>query len=137
VTSGVTCDSSVLLAALMPWQVRHDDALAAVDQDVDVLVAHVIAETFSVATRLPEPFRTSTSTMIGLLESLPYEAVSLAPSRVLPALRRMSGFGVAGGQIYDGLIAATAVEHDLTLVTLDRRARNAYDALGVNLRSLA
>jgi predicted nucleic acid-binding protein len=120
----------------MPWHEHHDLARRAVDGQVTSLVAHVLAETFSVGTRLPEPFRTSPSTMIGLLESLPHPVLGLSADRVRPALRRMSGFGVFGGRTYDGLIHAAAAEHGLTLLTLDRRARTTYDALGENVRLL-
>jgi len=135
--AGVTCDTSVLVPALMTWHDQHEVARRAVDEDVTSLVAHVLAETFSVGTRLPEPYRTSANTMIGLLESLPHAVVGLSADRVRPALRRMSGFGVWGGRTYDGLIHATAVEHGLLLLTLDRRARHTYDALGQNVRLLA
>ncbi|GAB3258767.1 PIN domain-containing protein [Nocardioides dilutus] len=134
--AGATCDTSVLVPALMPWHEQHDLARRAVDSQVTSLVAHVLSETFSVGTRLPEPYRTSSTTMIGLLEALPHPVVGLSADRVRPALRRMSGFGVFGGRTYDGLIHAAAVEHGLTLLTLDKRARKTYDALGENVRML-
>ncbi len=120
----------------MEWHVHHERARRALDGEASTVIAHVLAETYSVATRLPEPFRASSSTMVALLESLPHDVVGLSSERVLPALRRMSKFGVSGGQTYDGLIAATAVEHGLTLITMDRRATTTYDAVGVDLRFL-
>jgi predicted nucleic acid-binding protein len=33
--------------------------------------------------------------------------------------------------VYDALVGAAAVEHDLTLATLDRRALETYRVLGV------
>ncbi len=133
---GVACDTSVLLPALMEWHEDHEVARTTVTGEVTAMLTAVLAETFSVGTRLPVPFRASANTMIGLLESLPYQAVSLSSRHVLPALRRMSGFGVSGGQIYDGLILAAANEHGLTLLTLDRRARPTYDVLGGDVRFL-
>ncbi len=38
---------------------------------------------------------------------------------------------IAGGAVYDALIAATARAHDATLLTLDRCATIGYDRLGV------
>jgi toxin FitB len=135
-SSGVTCDTSVLLPALLEWHDDHDLAIGAVDGQVTTMIGHALVETFSVGTRLPEPFRVSTNTMVGLLESLSHEVVTLSAARVLSTLRRMSSFGLGGGQTYDGLIVAAANEHDLTLLTLDRRARATYDALGGDVRYL-
>jgi predicted nucleic acid-binding protein len=134
--AGVTCDTSVLVPAVMSWHEQHELARSAVDAEVTSLVAHVLAETFSVGTRLPEPYRTSARTMTGLLESLPHPVIGLSPGRMLSTLRRMAGFGVWGGRTYDGLIHAAAAEHGLTLLTLDRRARSTYETLGQDIRLL-
>ncbi len=44
--------------------------------------------------------------------------------------------GIAGGGIYDALIAATAVRAHATLVSLDRRAMLVYGSIGVEARLL-
>jgi hypothetical protein len=49
-------------------------------------------------------------------------------------LARMAGLGVAGGAIYDALVAESARRADLELVTFDRRARSIYDRVGVRYR---
>lgn len=51
-------------------------------------------------------------------------------------LAELPGRGVTGGSVYDALVGATAVEHDLTLVSLDRRALGTYRELGVRVRML-
>ena len=48
-------------------------------------------------------------------------------------LRRAVDAGLRGGALYDALIAATAREHDATLLSADRRAREAYEAIGVDV----
>jgi len=35
----------------------------------------------------------------------------------------LPGLGISGGAVYDALIATTALDHDATLLTCDRRAR--------------
>jgi predicted nucleic acid-binding protein len=45
--------------------------------------------------------------------------------------------GVAGGTVYDALVAATAADAAADLVTCDRRALAVYDRYGVNARFLA
>ena len=45
-------------------------------------------------------------------------------------LGKLAGAGVFGGASYDGLVALEATAHELTLVTLDRRAQDTYRRLG-------
>ncbi len=51
-------------------------------------------------------------------------------------MRRAVDAGLRGGALYDALIAATAREHGATLLSADRRAREAYEAIGVNVSYL-
>jgi len=44
--------------------------------------------------------------------------------------------GVSGGAAYDALVAATAAEHDRTLLTLDRRAAATYVRMGARAEFL-
>jgi predicted nucleic acid-binding protein len=39
--------------------------------------------------------------------------------------------GIAGGAVYDALVALAAKEHGAALATRDARARGTYDAVGV------
>jgi predicted nucleic acid-binding protein len=48
-------------------------------------------------------------------------------------LRHAVDAGLRGGALYDALIAATALEHGATLLSADRRAREAYEAIGVDV----
>ena len=51
-------------------------------------------------------------------------------------LRRAVDAGLRGGALYDALIAATACEHGATLLSADRRAREAYEAIGAEVSYL-
>jgi predicted nucleic acid-binding protein len=62
-------------------------------------------------------------------------ALSASEQRKLIAL--CSGRGLAGGSIYDALIAATCVRSDLSLLTLDVRARPTYSVLAAEHELLA
>ena len=46
-------------------------------------------------------------------------------------MSRAADTGLAGGAIYDALIAATARHAGATLLTRDRRARPVYERVGV------
>lgn len=48
-------------------------------------------------------------------------------------LEALAEAGLAGGAVYDGLIAATAHHHRARLLTLDRRAIPIYRALGADV----
>ena len=42
-------------------------------------------------------------------------------------------FGIAGGAVYDALVALAAVEHGATLATRDNRARATYETVGADV----
>lgn len=50
------------------------------------------------------------------------------------AVNELADAGVEGGAVYDGLIALTAREASLELVSLDGRAQTTYRRLGVAWR---
>jgi toxin FitB len=52
-------------------------------------------------------------------------------------LAQFAAAGVAGGAVYDGLIASAAKEAGLLLVSCDARAAATYRALGVEFELLA
>lgn len=63
--------------------------------------------------------------------------VTLGASEHACAPKRLAVAGVSGGATYDGLIALTAIEHDLELLSRDRRAARTYRALGARFRLIA
>jgi predicted nucleic acid-binding protein len=50
----------------------------------------------------------------------------------LDALRRAVKAGVRGGALYDALIATTVSKHGAELLSADRRAHGAYQAMSVD-----
>lgn len=54
-----------------------------------------------------------------------------AHTRKLPDT--LSRLGIAGGAVYDALVALAAKEHGVSLATRDSRARGTYDAVGVQV----
>ncbi len=45
----------------------------------------------------------------------------------------LSRLGIAGGAVYDALVALAAKEHRAALATRDARARGTYNAVGVEV----
>ncbi len=64
-------------------------------------------------------------------------SVNTRPSPLVPSSSHtrkpdtLSRLGIAGGAVYDALVALAAKEHGAALATRDARARGTYDAVGV------
>lgn len=97
------------------------------------LSGHALAETYSVLTRLPGDARLDPADAAQLLTARFSSPLTLdaAQSSQLPAT--FSSLGIAGGAVYDGLVALAARQHGFPLATRDARARGTYDAIGVKV----
>jgi predicted nucleic acid-binding protein len=127
-------DSSVLVAALAEWHPAHEASRAALKQDDRALIAHAAVEVTSVLSRMPEPLRVTPSVVLdGLNRDYPNPWLALSGPDQQAFLRRAVDAELRGGALYDALIAATAREHGATLLSADRRARDAYEAIGVDV----
>lgn len=127
-------DTSVAVAALLSDHPAHQTASEALAA-CKTTIAHVAAETYSVLTRLPPPHRAAPATAAeAIAKRLPRTHVALGADDHAGAPARLAKAGVGGGATYDGLIALTAIEHELELVSRDRRAARTYQALGARFR---
>jgi predicted nucleic acid-binding protein len=131
----LTADSSVLIAAFAPWHDAHESARPAV-RGLRDLVAHAELETYSTLTRLPEQVRAPAPAVAEFLAQFAGSRLTLDAHRRRGLVRRLSDLGISGGAVYDAVIAATAADHRMTLLTLDRRAARVYERLGVDYRLL-
>ena len=129
----VAIDTSVAVPLLVR---SHNDHAAVVrwwsGQEV-ALSGHALAETYSVLTRLPGDARLAPADAARLLDARfsPPLVLSSSRSRKLPDT--LTRLGIAGGAVYDALVALAAKEHRATLATRDARARGTYDAVGVKV----
>jgi len=57
----------------------------------------------------------------------------LSGSRTRKLPDTLSRLGMAGGAVYDALVALAAKDHGAALATRDARARGTYDAVGVTV----
>ena len=123
-------DTSVVIAAFAVWHDGHRAALAALDRRPR-LPAHVLLESYSVLTRFPPPHRTSPATATSFLETRFAEPLlALPPADYRNLVESAARGGLAGGSIYDAVIAWTAKRAGATLLTRDRRAVRVYEAVG-------
>jgi predicted nucleic acid-binding protein len=110
-------------AAVVRWWAGREVALS----------GHVLAETYSVLTRLPGDLRMAAADAARLLEdrfSSPLLLGSKTARRLPDVLSRMD---IAGGAVYDALVALAAVEHKVDLATRDARARDTYEKVGARV----
>lgn len=132
----VLVDTSVALALLVDGHEAHKLAIDRLGGLTLGLAGHAAFETYSVLTRLPPPARQSPMAVHRLLN------FNFPESRFLsqPAADQLPGqlaeLGIAGGSVYDALVAAAAAEHGLVLFSRDRRAAETYRALDVDLQLL-
>jgi predicted nucleic acid-binding protein len=127
-------DSSVLIPALASSFAGHERCVAALAGHSPRLISHVAFETTSVLSRMPDGLRmTPVSVRDALDADFPDAWLALDAGGQRSCLRRAVDAGLRGGALYDALIAATAREHGATLLSADRRAREAYDAIGVEV----
>jgi len=92
-----------------------------------------LAETYSVLTRLPGDVRMAPVDAAQLLKdrfSSPFLLGSETARRLPDVLSRME---IAGGAIYDAMVALAAVEHEVDLATRDARARDTYEKVGARV----
>lgn len=129
----ITADTSVIVAAFASWHEHHGVARTAIGR-VDVVVAHCLLETYSVLTRLPAPHRMTSDTASEYLQLAfgKHSVVALSADEQRDLVGVCAAHGIAGGAIYDGVIAAACARANLKLLTLDGRARQTYGALGVD-----
>lgn len=129
-------DTSVAVALVTAAHEHHRATREAIGDRSCGLSGHAAFETYSVLTRLPPPNRRSPAAVARLLaHNFPGSRfLSAEGTRVLHA--RLASLGIAGGAVYDALVAAAASEHTITLATRDRRAAEIYRALDIDFELL-
>lgn len=131
----ILADTSVVVAAALPWHEHHDRAMHALPARQPRLIAHVAAEAFSVLTRLPPPARVAESVAWSYLQTtFRFPLIALDGVGYTDVLRLGAELGLRGGAVYDAIVGASAKAARATLLTLDARAVRAYQAVGASFR---
>ncbi|MDR1633355.1 MAG: PIN domain-containing protein [Bifidobacteriaceae bacterium] len=101
------------------------------------LAGHAAVETYSVLTRLPGSSPASPRGVADAMDRA-FLGVAALPSPIARrAHQELAAQGIAGGAVYDGLVALAARAQGLTLATRDARAAGTYSALGVAFELVA
>jgi predicted nucleic acid-binding protein len=129
----IAVDTSVAVPLLVRSHQHHPDVVRWWDGQHLTLSGHALAETYSVLTRLPGDARLSAPDAARLLDARFTMPLTLSGPSAQKVHTTLSQLGIAGGAVYDGLVALAAKEHGLALATRDARARGTYDAVGVTV----
>jgi hypothetical protein len=126
-------DTSAAVPYVLASHTAHADVRNHVGRRDAVLTAHSLAETYSVLTRLPGDARIQPGDTVTLLDANFGSPVLLQDetARSLPSV--LAPLGIAGGAVYDGLVALAARSAGIPLGTRDRRAAATYQALDVTV----
>ena len=126
-------DTSVAVPLLVQTHAAHDEVVEWWGGKEVALSGHALVETYSVLTRLPAGVRVEPADAARLLGDRfapPMLLGSEVAGRVTDVL---SGLGIAGGAVYDGLVALAALENEADLATRDLRAVATYETMGVRV----
>ena len=127
----VAVDTSVAVPLLVRSHHDHTTVVRWWNGQEVTLSGHALAETYSVLTRLPGDARLAPADAARLLEARFSSPLVLSSSQARKLPETLSRLGIAGGAVYDALVALAAKEHGAALATRDARARGTYDAVGV------
>lgn len=136
-------DSSAVVALVSAWHVGHQRVHDLVEGRLRqghrlALAGHSLIEAYSVLTRLPTPYRISASDAHELLRKNFAEAplLSLKSREYWQVLSECAEQGIAGGRVYDALIARTAQNGATpTIVTLNPKHFAAFESSELGIAS--
>jgi predicted nucleic acid-binding protein len=133
-------DTSVLVAGFVSSHRFHEDVLPALAQvrEQGNLIAHTIAETYSVLSATGGVYRADPPAVLAYLDQfIAKEPITLGASAYRKAIGLLAGEGRSGGAVYDALIGIAARDADVTLLSLDARAQPVYELCDARVRILA
>lgn len=124
-------DTSVAVPLLLANHQHHRSVTSHIGDAPLALTAHSAAETYSVLTRLPGDSRVAPSDAVALMGDRFNQVV--APDQAgLDFVRSLADAGVAGGAVYDALVALAVVGiPGGVLLTRDLRASATYMRIGI------
>jgi toxin FitB len=129
----VAVDTSVAVPLLVRSHQHHAQVVRWWGGQQLALSGHALAETYSVLTRLPGDARLAADDAARLLDARFATPLVLSGEQARTVHTTLSKIGIAGGAVYDALVALAAKESEVPLATRDARARGTYDAVGVTV----
>ncbi len=132
-TAVVLLDTSSAVALMVEDHDAHAATLEAVRGRRLGLAGHAWFETYSVLTRLPGDRRRAPRDVARLLAHNFPASGFLGEAAAAALGSELSDLAISGGSVYDALVGAAARQHGRPLLSGDHRARQVYEALGVEI----
>ena len=129
----IALDTSVAVPLLVQTHRAHAAVVSWWDGREIALSGHAVPETYSVLTRLPGDLRVAPADAARLLTERFAAPLLLGPQVAGRLPDVLSKLGIAGGAVYDALVALAAAEHGADLATRDARAKATYETVGVRV----
>ena len=126
-------DTSVAIPLLVQTHRAHGAVVAWWGGREIALSGHALAETYSVLTRLPGDLRVVPADAARLLAVRFARPLVLGLEDAVGLPGVLGRLEVAGGAVYDALVALAAVEHGADLATRDARAQATYERVGARV----
>jgi predicted nucleic acid-binding protein len=126
-------DTSVAVPLVVQTHRAHDAVVRWWAGREVALSGHALAETYSVLTRLPGDLRLAPADAARLLSERFVEPFLVGSEQAQRLPQVLARLGIAGGAVYDALVALASLEHGAALATRDARARATYETVGVRV----
>lgn len=97
------------------------------------LSGHALVETYSVLTRLPGDVRLTPADAATVINERFMDPLVLPATDTARLPELLAAQGIAGGAVYDAIVALAAVRNDCVLATRDGRATGTYQAVGATV----
>lgn len=136
-TAALALDTSVAVPLVVQTHRAHSAVVAWWRGRPVALSGHALAETYSVLTRLPGDIRVAPEDAARLLNERFAPPLLLGSDTAVRLPEILSGAGIAGGAVYDAVVALAAVENDCVLATRDARAKATYEMIGARVDVVA
>lgn len=143
--AGFLPDTSCLVAAVCSWHVDHEAARAEIERRLDraepmFVAAPAAVEAYAVLTRLPPPHRLAPGDALALLDAnflRQGQLVALDARAYRDLLRQAPKDGLAGGRVYDAVIATCALRvRPVTLLTFNAADFDVFARPGLEIVTL-
>lgn len=131
--TALALDTSVAIPLLVATHRAHAAVSRWCSGREVALSGHAVAETYSVLTRLPGDLRLAPADAARLLAERFVTPLLMGFDVAARLPEVLSRLQIAGGAVYDALVALVALEHGADLATRDARARLTYETVGVRV----
>jgi len=129
-------DTSVAIPLLVATHEQHGPVMQWRRGRRVALGGHALVETYSVLTRLPGDLRLAPPDAVRLLDRAFGHRFELPPEDTERIPEQLAELGIAGGAVYDAVVAVAALRAGLPLATRDARAAGTYRRVGVEVMLL-